>query len=137
LAAVVMAADHRPVVTVKNSSNFKIMIDGRSYFGNDGSIFLDRMNNGYHTIQVFEMRRVGFMGRRERMVDATTFLLGRNDVAIRIDHFGQIAIRERRNFNSWGNNNNDWGRDDRDIRDDRNWDNDHRYDRRDDRYNRF
>ncbi|MEO6611865.1 MAG: hypothetical protein ABIT05_09850 [Chitinophagaceae bacterium] len=124
-AAAVMAADRRPTVSLNSNNNFKIMIDGKSYFANDMNIRLDNIYGGQHSIKVFEMKRGGFMGRRERLVSSSVFRLGRNDVAIRVDRFGSISIKEKRNNSRFG--------DDRDWNDYNGRDND----RRDDRNNRF
>ncbi len=120
-AAVVMAADRRPTVSLSSNNNFKIMIDGKSYFANDMNIRLDNIYGGQHSIKVFEMKKGGFMGRRERLVSSSVFRLGGNDIAINVDRFGSISIKEKRNKSRFG--------------DDRDW-NDYN-DRRDDRNNRL
>jgi len=124
-AAAVMAADRKPVVTLKSSNNFKIMIDGRSFFGSEATIQLSQLNGGQHTIKVFEMKKGGFMGRREKLVSSSAFRVGRNDVAIRVDRFGSISIKEKKGNSRFG--------------DDRDWNdyNDRDHDGRDDRNNRF
>lgn len=116
LAIAVMAADRRPVVTVNSMKNYKIVIDGRTYFSNDNSIRISHLHSGRHSIQVFEMRR-GYFERRERLIASTTFGLRKHDVKIMIDRFGNINIREKK-----GN-----GRYDRYDRDDWN-DRDRRFD---------
>lgn len=93
LAVAVMAADRRPVVMVNSMKNYKIVIDGRSYFSNDNSIRISHLNKGFHTIRVFEMRR-GYFDRRERLVATSSFNLRRHDVRITIDRFGRIHVRE-------------------------------------------
>ncbi len=95
LTAAVFAADRKPVVTLNNNKNYKIVIDGRIYFGDNMTIRLDDFFRKRHTIKVYEIKR-GFFGRTEKMVDAATFLLERNDMAINIDRFGNIMIREIR-----------------------------------------
>ncbi len=93
IAAAVMAAGHKPVVSLNNSKNYKVVIDGKTYFGSDMNIRLASFHKGIHHIKVYEMRR-GFFGRTERLIDSETFLLGRKDVRILIDRFGNINIRE-------------------------------------------
>lgn len=114
LTVALFAADRRPVVTVNSSKNYKIVIDGRSYYSNDRNIRLANLNNGRHTIKVFEMKRMGY-NQRERLVAATSFHVNRKNVHINIDRFGNINIREVRN-NGRFDNDRDW--DDRDYRDD-------------------
>ena len=117
LAVASFAADRRPVVTLKSSRNYEIVIDGRSYFSNSGIMDLSNIRKGQHTIKVYETTRgrgFGFMfGKAKRLVDASTFLLRNNDVDINIDFRGQIRITEDRfghdkRGNDW---NDDHGRD--------------------------
>ncbi len=117
LAVAVMAADRRPVVTVNSMKNYKIVIDGRTYFSNDNSIRISHLDKGFHSIKVFEMRR-GYFERRERLVASKSFNLRRNDVRILVDRFGNISIRE---LNGKGR----FDRDD-DYRDRDRWDDDNR-----------
>ncbi len=117
LAVAVMAADRRPVVMVSSMKNYKIFIDGRTYFSNDNSLRISHLNKGFHSIKVFEMRR-GYFERRERLVASKTFNLRRHDVRILIDRFGNISIRE---INGHGR----FDRDD-DYRDRDRWEDDNR-----------
>jgi len=126
LTATVFAADRRPVVTVNSSKNYKIVIDGKNYFGDHMTLRLDGYFRTNHTIKVFEMRR-GFYVKGERLVDAAIFQVNRNDVAIFIDRFGNIRIREMK---AWGR----FDKDDKYGRDD--W-NDRDFDRGNDHGNRF
>lgn len=125
-AVALMAADRRPVVTVNSSKNYKIVIDGRSYFGSDLTINLNHLSGGRHSIKVFEMKK-GFYERREKLVGATTFFVDRKDIVISIDWFGNIQIKEKRGYRRFGND--DRHGNDRDRNDD--------FDRRDDRERRF
>ncbi len=117
LAVAVMAADRKPVVMVNSMKNYKIVIDGRTYFSNDNSIRISHLYKGFHSIKVFEMRR-GYFDRRERLIASKTFSLRRNDVRILVDRFGNISIREM-------NGNGRFDRDD-DSRDRDRWDDDNR-----------
>ena len=102
LTVAVFAADRRPTVMINTMKNFRVVIDGRSFYGNSNAIQLPNAYSGRHTIQVFEMRR-GFFGRtQERMISARSFRLDRNDIMINIDFYGNISIKER--FRRFGNN---------------------------------
>ena len=94
------AADRRPVVTLKSSRNYEIVIDGRSYLSNSGIMDLSNIRMGQHTIKVYEVSRgrgIGlFFGRMKKLVDASTFFLRNKDVDINIDFRGQIRITEDR-----------------------------------------
>mgnify|MGYP001576618365 CR=1 FL=1 len=126
LTAAVFAADRRPVVTVNSSKNYKIVIDGKSYFGDNLTIRLDGYFKKSHTIKVFELRR-GFYVKGERLVDAAIFQVDRNDVLIKIDFRGNIKIREIRDHSRFERYNK-YGRDNK---------NDRGYNKDDDRGNRF
>ncbi len=130
MTVALFAADRRPVVTVKKEMNYKVVIDGRTYFDNDMTMRLSNLQYGRHTIKVYEINRRGFFSR-ERLVAVSAFRLDNNDLRIRIDRFGKISIQEKRNFGRFERDDNDWN-------DNRGWDNhDNRgYDNRDD-HNRF
>lgn len=122
----VMAADHKPVlVTVKNYNHYKVVIDGRPFYGDEITLRMNQFGNNRHTVQVFEMRR-SYYGSQERLVDATSFYTDRNDVLIRIGWFGNIRVREMKNYRYY----------DRDDRRDRDYDRDDRRDRDNDRDDR-
>jgi hypothetical protein len=110
LTAAVFAADRKPMVTINSSKNYKIVIDGKSYFGDNLTLRLDDYFKRSHTIKVFEMRR-GFYVKGERLVDVATFQIDRNDVAITIDRFGNIRIREMKGHGRFGKDDKN-GRDD-------------------------
>jgi hypothetical protein len=115
LTAAVFAADRKPVVTINSSKNYKIVIDGKNYFGDNITLRLDNYFKRNHTIKVFEMRR-GLYVKGERLVDAATFQVDRKDVVITIDRFGNIRIREIRGRGHSGWNDNDFDRGDDDGR---------------------
>lgn len=113
LTVALFAADRRPVIKLNNNNNYKVVIDGRSYFGDDINIHPDYFLRGKHTVRVYEMKR-GFLGRSERLVDATSFFIDRDDVLIRIDRSGKIMIREDKH-GKWDNR---YGKNQRDNDDD-------------------
>lgn len=98
MTVAIFAADRRPVVTINSAKNYKIVIDGRNYFGNDITINLNNLYAGRHTIKVYEMKK-GLFVKGEKLVDAASFQISRNDIAIKIDRFGNILIREKNKFN--------------------------------------
>lgn len=118
LTVALFATDRRPVIKLNNNNNYKVVIDGRTYFGDDINIRPDYFYRGQHTVKVYEMRR-GFFGRTERLVSSTSFFMDHDDVVIRIDRFGGIVVREERK----GRWNNGYGKNHRDN------DDDNRYDR--------
>lgn len=109
MTVLVFAADRRPTVTVNSQKNYKIVIDGRAYFGSNAGLSLRNLYDGRHTIQVFEMRG-GMYGRRsfERMIASSVFRIDRRDVVINIDYFGNINIRELKNHGRFDRRDNDW-----------------------------
>lgn len=129
MTVALFAADRRPSVTISSEKNYKIVIDGKAYFGSYLSVrpddFCGNRYDGRHSIQVFEMRR-GFFGSREMMVASSSFFLNNNDIMIKIDWFGNIRIREAKNYRRYDRDDRGWyDRNDRDF-DKRNDDNDHR-----------
>lgn len=107
MAVVLMAADRRPVVTVNTMDNFRIVIDGKSYFSNRNSLHIANLSRGPHSIQVYEMRR-GFYDRRERLITSTTFFLRKNDLRILVGRMGDVRIREARNRGRFERDDDDW-----------------------------
>ena len=108
---VMFAADRKPVVTLKTSRNYEIVIDGQSYFSGNSVMNISNIRNGQHSIKVYEASK-GFMFRKaKRLVDASSFQLRNNDIAISIDFRGQINISENRfnqdRRNDQGNNGRD------------------------------
>lgn len=114
IAASLFAADFRPQVTISSAKNFKIVVDGRAYFGSDYGITLYDLRPGFHNIQVFEMGRGYF--RRERMVANTSFCMERNDLMINIDFWGNVAVRQMKGWDRRFGNDRDRRDDDHDRR---------------------
>ena len=139
MTTLLFAADHRPAVILNSSRNFEVVIDGRSFMTQGRTITLDRLDNGRHTIRVYELRR-SFRGRTQRqLVSQSSFRLRNQDLLIRINQNGEIFTKESRR--GFGNDRYDRnGRDDRDDRygRDRDYDRDDRNDRnvRDRNYDR-
>ena len=114
MTVALFAADRRPVVTVKKEMNYKIVIDGRTYFDNDMIMKLSNLSYGRHTIKVFEINRRGFFSR-ERLVASSAFRLDNDDLRITINRFGKIDIREKRSYGRFDRDDRDWNdRDDHD-----------------------
>jgi hypothetical protein len=113
------AADRRPSVTLKTSRNYEVVIDGRSYSGNGAAMEISLMRAGQHSIKVYEQKKAGFGFfniRSKKLVDASTFQVGRNDIDITIDFRGQIRVSEDRfGHDKWDDHkdkgrDNDWNR---------------------------
>ncbi len=126
------AADHGPVVTLKSSRSYQVVIDGQSFFTRHGIMDLSGIRRGQHSIKVFEINRgLGFggfsFGRFKRLVDASHFEVTNCDLSINIDYRGQIRIFEDRlgrdgRDNDWNNGysrDRDYGHDR--SHDDRDW----------------
>ena len=119
LSFALLAADPRPVVTLTSMSNYKVVIDGKAFFSNNSQISLRNLSKGYHSVQVFEMRR-GYYQQREKMVSSTSFFLKRNDIRILINRFGDVRIKEVNGFGRFERDDDDWyekGRNDDNDRD--------------------
>ena len=133
MAVAVMAADRGPDLTVRTAKNYKIVIDGRTYFSSNSILRVNNLQRGMHKIQVFEMRNgYGFFGKRERLVSATTFRINKRDVRILVDHAGRINVIKEQdidpNDRGWNDRNNrDRDFNDRDDRRDGRRDDNRRY----------
>lgn len=95
MAAAVMAADRGPSVTIRSNKNYKIVIDGKNYFGSSTTLRLFNLSNGMHSIKVFEMRK-GLFVKGEKLVSSSIFKVGKRDIAITVDQFGRIDISKKR-----------------------------------------
>ena len=106
------AADRKPSVTLKTSKNYEVVIDGKSYSGN-GIMEISLMRKGQHSIKVYEKKRGGFFNRRgKKLVSATTFQVGRDDIDIDIGFRGQISVSaDRFGHDKWNNRDNAYGQD--------------------------
>lgn len=115
-ALTVMAADHKPSVTVKSNSNFMIVVDGKKYIGDD-FINLSNLFPGYHSIKVYAVNKHKLFRKKTKLVSSADFSVRGNDIKINIDRFGKIDINEskfgyERDHNK-GWDNDDYGRKDR------------------------
>ncbi len=107
LSFALLAADPRPVVTLSSMSNYKVVIDGKAFFTNNSQISLRNLSKGYHSVQVFEMRR-GYYQQREKMVSSSSFFLKRNDIRILINRFGDVRIKEIKGLGRFERDDDDW-----------------------------
>lgn len=94
----VLAADHRPMVTLTTARQYEVVIDGMKYGSGTGrAMNVSLKNKRQHTIKVYELRG-GLFSKQKRLVSSQTFRVGRNDVDITVNRFGQVFIREDRDF---------------------------------------
>lgn len=100
LAVAVMAADRGPDLTIRSAKNYKIVIDGRTFFSRNSVLRINNLPRGMHNIRVYEMKRGrGSFGNRERLVSSTSFRMNKKDVRILIDNAGRInVLKERNNY---------------------------------------
>lgn len=107
MTVALFAADRRPVVTVKKEANFKIVIDGKTYFDNDMTMKLSNLGYGRHTIKVYAMDKRGIFSR-ERLVSTAAFRVDNDDLRITVNRLGKIEIKERKNRGRFDKNDRDW-----------------------------
>ena len=102
--ATTFAADRRPSVTLKSSRNYEVVIDGKSY-STSSVMQLPMLRSGQHSIKVYQQSRGGFgffSLKTKRLIDASSFTVGRSDVDINVDFRGQITIsQDRFGQNKW------------------------------------
>jgi hypothetical protein len=115
-ALTVMAADHKPSVTVKSNSNYMIVVDGKKYIGDD-FINLSSLFPGYHSIKVYDVNKHKLFRKKAKLVSSSDFTLRGNDIRISVDRFGKIDIDESRfdtdRDHNKGWDNKDYGKKDR------------------------
>lgn len=115
-ALTVMAADHKPSVTIKSTSNYMIVVDGKK-FRNDNFIDLSYLSPGYHSIKVYDINNRGFFKKKTKLVSSSDFTVRSNDIKISVDRFGKIDVDESRfgydRGHSKGWDNRDLGKNDR------------------------
>lgn len=113
LITLVTFAANRPMVTIKANKNYEIVIDGKSYFSQNGNVInIPNLQTGRHTVRVFEVQRSLFRSSK-KLVSTSNFRLNRKDVAITVDRFGQLRIVESKygkDFDRNDRRDDDWGR---------------------------
>ena len=118
-------------VTLPGNSNIRVVIDNSRYENADNSITIADLNNGYHSIKVYEVKNQSRFFNNSRLVYSSSVLLKpAYQVNIMINRNGKAIINEERLFDDRKYNDRD--RDDRGGRN-----NDYPYnDRNDNRYER-
>lgn len=114
ITLVTFAAD-RPTVTLRSTRNYEIVIDGKSYFSQNGRVMnLSHLRSGKHNVQVYEMNRYMFRTTR-KLVSTSGFRLKNKDIAIVVDPRGNLRITESKFGKDFDrddryDNDNGWGR---------------------------
>lgn len=129
-----LAADITNRITVSFSGNrdYELRIDGRRYQSNNNRMYLNDMQPGRHSIQVYALNNRG--QRSSRPVYSGSFMVSpQYNMHIAVDRNGRVQFDERRisrNDGDW-NDRDDRGwrdKDDRNNRNDRNWNDNKRWD---------
>lgn len=133
LACLVAASVHaaeissRIAVSFAGSKDYRVSINGRSYYSGNNKMALDDLRVGRYDIQVFAVRN---NGRQQRPVYATSFVVRpQYDMNIIVDRNGKVRFDEIRAVDRYGSSrgqgNRDW--DNRGGSYNRNRDYDHSY----------
>lgn len=94
-STLLFAAAPRPTVTLNNSRNYEVVIDGRSFYGSMDDIQLMAIGKSIHTVKVYELKK-GLFIKSRRLLDSETFRMAGNSMTITIDRAGQINVREQK-----------------------------------------
>jgi hypothetical protein len=119
LTIALFAADRpKTMLTIKSadqSSDIRVVIDGRRFEPNDNYMRIRDVRPGYHSIKIYRERNFGiftiFGQRYDVVFNSSLFLKPQSNVMISIDRFGRAQILENRMG--------------RDFDNDRDWKNDH------------
>ncbi len=95
LSTMLFAAAPRPTVSLNNSRNYEVVIDGRSFYGSMDDIRLMAAGKSIHTVKVYELKQ-GLFIKSKKLLDSETFRLAGNDMSITISRTGQIIVREQK-----------------------------------------
>ena len=113
LALSVGASAMQPQVILRTGTNYDVKVDGNLYAG--GSIPIPNLNQGVHTVEVYEVSRTGMIVniKRRVLIYSSSFELRNNDVIIEVNANNQVRIYESNKYNpvlqpANGNNNRDW-----------------------------
>lgn len=106
--------DSRLSVTYVGSESVKVSIDGRDYSTRNGSIMIDNLQPGNHSIRIYTEKRTRFLdifggrgNRNETLYSNSMYVQPRSFVDIMINRFGRAFIDQRNldNNGNWNNNN--------------------------------
>lgn len=130
VAVSAMAADVAGRITVSFSGNkeYRISIDGRTYYSDDNRLYLNNVRPGRHQIEVYKLRKNNTK-KDQRVYSGSFTVRPQYDMHILVNRHGRVEFDERRNGqNSRDRDDRNWDRQDRDWndrndrRDDRGWD---------------
>ncbi len=104
LVLMVTASANAAQVILNSQTNYEINIDGRVYNNGVGSTTITDLNQGAHTINVYQVVSNGLfgIGKKRNLVSTQQFNLGTSDMYIDVSQSGQVRI----NQNGYGNNTN-------------------------------
>lgn len=104
LVLMVTASANAAQVILNSQTNYEINIDGRVYNNGVGSTTITDLNQGAHTINVYQIVSNGLfgIGKKRNLVSTQQFSLGTSDMYIDVNQNGQVRI----NQNGYGNNTN-------------------------------
>ncbi|MCW3074925.1 MAG: hypothetical protein JWP69_1994 [Flaviaesturariibacter sp.] len=97
----------RLTVTFAAKSNVQVIIDNRSYSGDDNTVVLNNIRPGQHTIQVYRAKRNGNgrnnNNRADLLYSSTIYVKPSYDVDVMINRFGKALVDEQAigNRGSW------------------------------------
>jgi len=95
-------------LSLPNNMNYQVMIDGRNvngYNDNNNTIYLNNIQYGQHTIEVYRLRRNNFWGNRNNLVYSSSFNSSPQfDLNIAIDDYGRVQMYQSRSNGYYGRN---------------------------------
>jgi len=119
LTIALFAADRpKSMLTIKSadqSSDIRVIIDGRRFEPNDNYMRICDMRPGYHSVKIYRERNFGIFtifGQRYDVVFNNSLLIKpQSNMMISIDRFGSAQVLENRMGRGFGWNDQDWKND--------------------------
>jgi len=119
LTIALFAADRpKSMLTIKSvdqSSDIRVIIDGRRFEPSDNYIRIRDMRPGYHSIKIYRERNFGiftiFGQRYDVVFNNSLFIKPQSSMTISIDRFGRAQVLENRADRGFGWNDRDWKND--------------------------
>ncbi len=100
------------------NANIRVMVDGNKYKANNNEVMISNLNEGYHTIKIFQLKNsrndnrvfgVNVMNNYQLVYNGNVYLKPQYHFDILINRFGKVFTDEQPISTSYYDDNDDWG----------------------------